>query len=286
MLDIVLFELVVYGIVLGSFIGLMAVGFNLIFGILRIVNFYHGEAYMLGAVLMYVLAVVMDFNYFGSIAIAVVAIGILGWLSYRLILYRFQGNLIGGCVATIALSMAIMNGMWVALGPFPRAIPSVVTGHVELLGATLVMERVIVIVISFVVILTLAWFIKYTKLGKAMRAVQQDSEAALSLGVNINLICGIAFGVATALAALAGVTLAPLFAVTAGMGTHPLMLTFVAVILGGLGSIVGALIAALIIGLQQSLTASFWGTEYALTISFAVAMVVLIFRPTGLMGHK
>jgi len=278
-------QLILNGLVLGATIALMAIGFTLIFGILRIVNFWHGEAYMFGGVIVYYLAASLGMPYVGALVIAIVAIGLLGWISDRLVFRRFRGNMMGGVIAGIALSLGFQNMMWFVYGPRPRAVPSVITGNVEILGVSVSAERLLVVAISIAIILLLAWVIRNTKLGKAMRAVQQDSEAALTMGINVNGICGLTFGIATGLAALAGGLVAPLYSVTPIMGVGPLLLAFIVVILGGLGSVMGAFVASIIIGLQQSFTSAYWGGEYAVAVSFGLAIVVLIIRPTGLFGH-
>lgn len=279
-------QLVLNSLVLGAMIALMAIGFTLIFGILRIVNFWHGEAYMFGAAIVYFLSVSLGANYFVALIVAIAGVGLLGWVSDRFIFRRFHGNLIGALVVGIALSLGFQNSMWYGLGPRPVGIPSVITGTATIFGASVSAERLLIVAVSIVVISALALFIKSSKLGQAMRAVQQDSEAALTQGINVKHICGLTFGIATALAALAGGLVAPLFHVAPPMGTEPLLLTFIVVILGGLGSIMGALIASLIIGFQQCFMAAYWGSEFTITASFALAMLILIFRPTGLMGHE
>jgi branched-chain amino acid transport system permease protein len=278
-------QLILNGFVLGATIALMAIGFTLIFGILGIVNYWHGEAYMFGAAIVYYLVVGLKLNYFFALAIAVLAVGLLGWASDKAIFRRFHGNLIGGAIAALGLLMLFQNSMWLVLGGVPRGIPSVLKGTIKIFGANVSSERILIVVVSIGVILALAWFIKYAKLGKAMRATQQDSEAATTMGINVRLICGLTFGIATGLAALAGGLIAPLFSVTPPMGLEPLLLALIVVILGGMGSIMGAFIASFIIGFQQSFTAAYWGPEYALTVSFGLALLILIFRPTGLLGH-
>lgn len=279
-------QLVLNSVVLGSTIALMAVGFTLIFGILRIVNFWHGEAYMFGAAIVYFVSVRLGISYIGALIAAVVAVGLMGWVSYGLVFRRFHGNLLGALVVGIAMSLAFQNSMWYALGARPVAIPSVITGTITLFGTTVSSERLLVSGVSILVILTLAWFIKFTRLGQAMRAVQQDSEAARTQGISVRRIAGLTFGIATGLAALAGGLVAPLFHVAPPMGAEPLLITFIVVILGGLGSVMGALVVSFIIGFQQCFMAAYWGSEYVITASFALAMLVLIFRPTGLMGHE
>ena len=265
-------QLILNGFVLGAEIALMAIGFTLIFGILRIVNVWHGEAYMLGAVLVFFLAMNAGIGYPWALLIALAAVGALGWSSDKLIFRRFHGNLVGGAVAAIAISLGLQNIMWYVFGPRPRSLPSVIGGTTE-------------ISVDVRVILALSWFISSTKLGKAMRAVQQDSEAALTLGISVSRICALTFGMATALAALAGALVAPVYSISPAMGLGPLMLAFIVVVVGGLGSIMGAFIASFIIGFLQSFTVAYWGAEFSLAVSFGLAMLVLIVRPRGLWGH-
>jgi len=153
------------------------------------------------------------------------------------------------------------------------------------MGVSISMERLLILAVSIVVMIILFWFIKYTKVGKAMRAVQQDSEAALTMGINVKFICGLTFGIATALAALAGALVGPLFSVSPSMGTQPLIFAMAVVIVGGLGSVMGAFIASILIGFQQSFTEAYWGPQFALAVSFGMALLILLFRPKGLMGH-
>lgn len=278
-------QLVINGVAYGGVIALMASGFSLIFGILRIINFWHGEAYMFGGAAVYFMACRLGLNYWLALFLAVVIVGAIGWSSDRVVFRRFHGNLMGGVVATIAFSMGMQNSMWYILGPIAKGVPSVVTGTFKVFGAIISKERVLVVAISFAVIFVLMWFIRSTKIGKAIRAVQQDSEAALTLGINANRICALTFAVATGLAALSGGLVAPLLAVYPTAGQMPLLLAFLTVILGGLGSIFGALIAAIIIGLVHSFGSAFVGTQFALGIAFAITIIVLIVRPTGLFGH-
>lgn len=279
-------QLVLNSFVLGAVIALMAVGFTLIFGILRVVNYAHGEAYMVGAVIVFYLSVTLGLSYYLSLFISVIAVGIMGWTVDKVIFRRLRGNLIGGAIAALALLMGIQNTMWYIFGPFPQSIPSVVTGTVSIAGAIVSSERLLITGISFAVIVFMVWFVKYTKLGKSMRAVQQDSEAALTLGIDVDRVSGITFGMATGLAALAGGLVAPLFSVQPAMGGGPLLLSLVVVILGGMGSVIGAIIASFIIGFQQSFTGAFIGAEFALMISAVIALVVLVFRPRGLAGYE
>lgn len=278
-------QVILNGLVMGATIALMSTGLTLIFGILRIVNFWHGEAYMLGAVVVFYCVAQAKTGYILASVIAIAAVGMLGWTSDKIIFRRFHGNLMGGVIAAIALSIGFQNITWLVFGPRPKSVPSVVTGQLHIFGASLAKERLLVIIVSFVAISGLAWFIKYTKLGKAMRSVQQDSEAAITLGISARNICAVTFGIATALAALAGVVISPLYSINPAMGFAPLMFAFIVIIVGGMGSVTGAFLASYIIGLQQSFTSTFWGPHLAMAASFGLAMLILFLLPRGLMGH-
>ena len=278
-------QLAVNAVVYGVQIALMASGFSLIFGVLRIVNFWHGEAYMFGGVIIYFLSVSAGLNYWVALLLAVVIVGAIGWTSDILVFRRFHGNLMGGVVAAVALSMGMQNSMWYILGPRAKGVPSVVTGSIEVLGAIVSKERIVVVAISLAVIAALIWFIRYTKLGKAMRAVQQNSEAALTVGISVNRICGVTFAIATGLAALSGGLIVPLLGVHPAVGQLQLILAFLTVILGGLGSVTGALIAAIMVGFIHSYVSAFLGMQFSLGLTFTIALIVLIVRPKGLLGH-
>ena len=278
-------QVIMNSIILGLTLALMGIGLTLIYGILLVVNFAHGEFYMLGAVLLYYVTADAGLGYWISAAVAILAVGALGWILEVLVFRRFHGDLIGGAIAAIALTVGIQSITWEVWGPRTRAVRAPVHGEVHIFGAIVTDERLLAAVISLVTILALAWFIKYHRLGKAMRAVSQDAEAARVQGISSMKISAMAFGVATGLAALAGVLVAPTTFVNPAMGSIPLTFAFIVVIIGGMGSVAGSLIASMIIGLQQNLTALWLGEQWSICIAFALAIVVLIVSPRGLMGH-
>jgi len=278
-------QLIINGLVLSLTIALVAAGMTLIFGILRVVNFAHGEFYMFGAVIAFFAMNRAGMGYIEASILAVAAIGLGGWVINRLVFRRFHGKLIEGCIAAIALSIGFQQVGWIIFGPHQQILTSPLTGSVEIFGAIVTMDRLLIIGVALVVILGLAWLIRYTKLGRSMRAVQQDSEAALTLGISVYRVAGLTFGIATALAALAGTLVGTVYTVYPTMGMLPLTFAFIVIIVGGMGSVMGAFIAAFIIGFQHSLTSTFWGPQFALGLSLGLAILMLIFRPRGLMGH-
>jgi branched-chain amino acid transport system permease protein len=273
-------------IVLGLTLALMGIGLTLIYGILLVVNFAHGEFYMLGAVFIYYITSLTGLGYWVSAVLAILAVGVLGWVLEVLVFRRFHGDLIGGCIAAIALSIGIENITWEIWGPRTRAVAAPVGGETQIFGAILTNDRLLMAAVSLVTILVLAWFIKYHKLGKAMRAVSQDAEAARVQGISSMKIMALAFGVATGLAALAGVLVAPNTFVNPAMGSLPLTFAFIVVIIGGMGSVTGSLIASMFIGLQQNLTALWLGDQWSLGVAFLLAIIVLVVSPKGLLGHE
>lgn len=279
-------QLLVDGFVFGAIIALMAIGMTLLMSVLWIVNYAHGALYMFGATIVYLLVVRYQItNYVAACLMAVVIVGLLGWLLDKLIFRRFHGNLMGGVIAAIALLLIFQNMMWPVLGPVQLSVPTVVEGGVQIFGVRVSNERLLVVGMSIMVILALTWFVKYTKMGKSIRAVQQDSESAYTKGVNVHHVAAVTFGIAAGLAALAGALIAPLYLIEPPMGFMPLEFAFIVIIFGGMGSIMGSFIASFIIGLQYVLTCAFIGVEWAMTMSFALAMIVLLVRPRGLMGQ-
>jgi branched-chain amino acid transport system permease protein len=278
-------QVIANSIVLGLTLALMAIGLTLIYGILLVVNFAHGEFYMLGGVALYYVMSTVNLGYWLSAILAIAVVGILGWVLEVLVFRRFHGDLIGGCIAAIALMLAIQSITWEVFGPRTRTVEAPVHGTYHILGAVVSSERLLIAVVSLVTILALAWFIKYARLGKAMRAISQDSEAARVQGIPAMRISALAFGIATGLAALAGVLVAPTTFVNPAMGSIPLTFAFIVVIIGGMGSVMGSFIASMIIGFQQNLTALWWGSQYSIAVAFLLAIIVLIVSPKGLMGH-
>jgi branched-chain amino acid transport system permease protein len=278
-------QVIANSIVLGLTLALMAIGLTLIYGILLVVNFAHGEFYMLGGVALYYVMDAANMGYWISAILAIAVVGILGWILEVLVFRRFHGDLIGGCIAAIALMLAIQSITWEVFGPRTRTVEAPVHGTYQVFGAVVSSERLLIAVVSLVTILALAWFIKYARLGKAMRAVSEDSEAARVQGIPAMRISALAFGIATGLAALAGVLVAPTTFVNPAMGSIPLTFAFIVVIIGGMGSVMGSFIASMIIGFQQNLTTLWWGSQYSIAVAFLLAIIVLIVSPRGLMGH-
>ncbi len=276
----------VNGLTIGLIYALMAVGLTVIFGILRIGNFAQGEFYMLGAFVAFYMVVSFSLNYFLSIVLALLCIALLGMVVERLAVRPLQGRPHAALiVSTIGLSIFLENMALVVFGPVPKTIPSpYAREQVVFWGIHLTQQRILILLISVGFILFVHFFIKKTKTGMAMRAVAKDPDTAALMGVNINWIYAFTFAFGGGLAAIAGALLGPIFVVAPNMGNLMVVKAFVVLILGGMGYVPGAIFAGLLLGVTESLGAGFISTEYKDVIGYGIMLLVLLFRPEGLLG--
>jgi len=274
------------GLVIGAMYMLMAVGFTLVFGIMRVVNFAHGEFYMLGAFTAFFAYVHWEMPFIVCLAIAALTIGILGMLIERALIQPFRSDEMSGMIATLAISVIIQNGAVLLLGPAPRAMPDIVRGTLAIGPFSFPWSRLLVIAAAALIFIVFWLFMERTRLGRAMRAVAQDTETALIQGIRVNYIYPLAFGISVALAALAGALMGPIFSVSPFIGLTPMLKAFVVVILGGLGSVPGAVVGGLLLGLIESFTATIWGSLVSDILQLLLVILILLVRPSGLLGQR
>lgn len=274
------------GLVIGTMYVLMAIGFTLTFGIMRVVNFAHGEFYMLGAFIAFFSYVHWQIPFVGCLLIAALIIGILGVLVERTLIQPFRDDETSGMIATLAISVIIQNAAIVAWGPAPRPMPDIVQGALVLGPFSFPWSRLLVIAAAALIFAVFWLFMQSTRTGRAMRAVAQDKEAALIQGIRINFIYPLAFGMSVALASLAGALMGPVFSVSPFIGLTPMLKAFVVVILGGLGSVPGAVAGGLLLGLIESFTATMFGSLVADILQLLLVIAILLVRPAGLLGQR
>ena len=250
--DTLLPQVIINGVTLGTNYVLMALGFTMIFGVLRIVNFAHGEFYMLGAFFVLMAIVKFQVGYFLAVVIAVISIGLLGFLAEEVIFRRFRDKELEGMIVALGLSILIQNLGLVAWGPYDLSIPPVFSGVLKIGSMFYPVERLMVVVLSFLLMAGFYLFLKRTKLGLAIQAIAQDTEIARVQGMRINRLYPLAFAIGTGLAAAAGAVIGPLFQLNPWMGIMPQVKAFIVVILGGIGSIPGAFLGGLILGVAES----------------------------------
>jgi len=273
---------------LGGTYALLGIGLTLIFGIMRVVNFTHGELYAFGAYMMYMLVMITGANFFVALVLAV-ALGVaLGAALEFVLLRKLRG-------ADIDTTMLVMIGAWIALQNTEQLVWSGVARSIDspfpsaplVIGAVSVAwGRVFVFFVTLVLIAATYALINHTRLGKAMRATFQDRDTAALMGVQIGTVHTATFALGSGLAAAAGALLGPVFVAYPTMGDLAATKAFAIVILGGLGSIAGATAGGFILALAEELGAGYISSGYRDAVGFLLIIVILIFKPTGLFARK
>lgn len=281
----VIAQTIVNGLVSGATLALIATGLTLVFGVLRVVNFAHGAMFMVGAYLSYWIVGVLGLPYWLGVMVGGAGIAALAMVSYFVVFKRFVGLLLEGCIAAVMLTLLLENGMQAAVGAAPRSVHSGLEAMTfNFWGVSISAQRILIVAVSVAGVVWLAWFVKKTSTGRAMRAVQQDPEIALAQGISVDRISAVTFAVGGALAGVAGAVVAPDQSLLPTMGSHPLLLAFVVIILGGMGNIYGALVAAVVVGLTQAVVETTWVPQAALWVSFTVVIILMLIRPKGVRG--
>ena len=277
-------QVFVNGLMLGLTYVLIASGFSLIYGIMRLLNFAHGEFYMLGAFATYLLCERLGVNYFAALALSIIIIAVLGILVYRFFFRPFRDQHDPSLVIALGIAMLIGGLALLVFGEKDKSVSPVFSGIIKVLGATLSMERIVVIIMAIILMAALTLYIKFSKTGQAMRAVAQDREAAALQGIGVDSTFTLCMAISSALAGAAGALLAPLFFVNPFLGMHAVLKALVVVVIGGLGSIPGDIAGGLLLGFVESFGNTFLG-DITEILGFVIVMLVLLFRPQGLFGH-
>ncbi|TMG57351.1 MAG: branched-chain amino acid ABC transporter permease [Chloroflexi bacterium] len=274
------------GLVNGAFYALLSLGLAVIFGMMRIVNFAHGAFYMLGAFVAYVLLQQAGIGFWPSLVIAPLAIALAGMVLERLLIRRIAGvDPLFGFLLTFGLSLLIQDAMRLRFGlqGQPYATPAELAGAVSLGAVTYPTYRLFVIAFSLAVSLAVWYAIERTRLGMVVRAATERAELTRALGVDVDRWTTPVFGFGLGLAALAGVLAAPMRNVSPLMGSELIILTFAVVVIGGMGSIKGAIAAGFLVGVLSSVGAIFDPAIEGI-VAFALMAVLLLVRPSGLFG--
>jgi branched-chain amino acid transport system permease protein len=277
------------GIVVGSLYVLVALGLTLIYGVLVQINFAHADIVTLGAFAAYGVTHLLSGNYLAGIVAALVLGAALGWLVNVGIFapLRERGSELLPLIATIGVSIMLQNGMLALLGPIPYAFDTPYSNQVLRFGGLfLTMQNVLIVLVSGISIGLLYGFMKFTFLGKALRAVAQDRETAGLMGINPNHLIMLTFVIASALAGLSGAMLGPVLVLTPFAGTSVIIKAFAIVIIGGFGNVEGTILAGLLVGLIESYTTQFLDPGLIDIVVFALLLMTLAVRPTGLIAER
>ena len=277
------------GIVLGSLYVLVALGLTLIYGVLVQINFAHADVMTIGAFAAYFFTFAFGGNYLHSIGVALLVGAALGWLVNAAIFapLRERGSELLPLIATIGVSVLLQNVMLLWFGPIPYPFDSPYSNEViRFWGTFITWQNLVIIIVSTLTIALLYAFMKFTFLGKALRAVAQDRETAALMGVNPNQLIMLTFVIASALAGMGGAMLGPILVLTPFAGTTVIVKAFAIVIIGGFGNVGGTIIAGLLVGLIESFTTQFLNPGLIDIVVFTLLLLMLAVRPTGLIAEK
>lgn len=280
-------EQVLNGIILGSMYALMGAGLALIYGTLRILNFAHGEFFMLGGFFVFFLYVGQGMSPVLAIMIAVAGVALVGMLFERLTVHYLVGRegwTFSTIAATLGFSIAMQNLALVMWGERFQPVPYYVEGTLAIGDLRMAWQRLLVLAVAAAALGSMAVLLRYSRLGQAIRATAQDAEAASVVGIPTAAVRAITFALGAGLAALAAAMLAPLYAVSPWMGIPLMLKAFAVVILGGLGSFTGAIIAGFTLGVIEAVGVSLTAAEWRDVISFGFLIAFIWFRPWGMFG--
>lgn len=278
----------IYGISLGSVYALIALGYTMVYGIIKLINFAHGEIYMLGAYAGFFAVTSLELPFFLALGFAMVAASIAGVLVER-IAYKplRKAPRLAVLITAIGVSLLLQNVGQKVFGSIPRSFPRQFTGLYRIGDVNLDQSRVIVFIITFVLMAALQYFVHYTRPGRAMRAVSQDREAAQLMGINVNKTISMTFAVGSFLAGAAGILVAIVFPqIRPTMGLMPGLKAFVAAVIGGIGIIPGAVLGGLIIGISENLVTAYISSSWRDAIAFGLLIIILLVKPSGILGQN
>jgi branched-chain amino acid transport system permease protein len=284
----VLFGQILLGLINGSFYAMLSLGLAVIFGLLQVINFAHGALYMLGAFAAYLLLSTAGITYWPALIVAPILVGIVAIVIERTMLRRLYGlDPLYGLLLTFGLAL-ILEGMfryWFGAAGKPYSPPPQLTGGINLGFMFLPIYRGWVVVASLVVCIGTWLLIEKTKLGAYLRAATENATLVQAFGVNVPLLLMLTYGFGAALAGLAGVLAAPVYQVSPLMGSNLIIIVFAVVVVGGMGSILGAIVTGYMLGVLEGLTKVFYPEASSIVI-FVVMAIVLLIRPAGLFGRE
>lgn len=285
-------QLIMNSLQIASAYILFSLGLTLIFGVMRIVNFAHGEFFTLALLIMGVmvpLLVGIEMPLAAAYALSgILGIGLtllLGAFIYQFALKRFQRDMTGSFVVSVGLSLLLQGVFLEVFGGVPTKLPTLVEGTVNIMGAFITVQRLIITCCALLVAIFMCWAIMSSRLGKALRAVSEDHEAAMLQGIPYRRIALAGFLIATFLAAIAAVLLSPVTVSSPVVGGDYLIRGFIAVVIGGLGSIPGAILGSVLIAVIESVGGYYFDPTWATITMFALTMFVLLVRPKGILGN-
>ena len=280
-------DILVYGTINSFRLALLAIGFTLVYGISRLPNFAHGALYVVTGFIVWSFVNILGIHYITGILLSLVVTGLVGAALYQFVLIRVRGMATSEIIASYAIGLAILEGLrWRGFKGMSYTLPPFIEGAIEIAGVPVDLQRIIVVGIGAVVVAFLWLFTHYNKIGLALRGMAQDERAAMMLGIDSDMMALIAMALGSSLAGLAAVVLLPLGNIVVEAGYNVLILAIAVCIVGGLGSWVGAVLAAFMIGFAQIITDAYIASHFRMVVALLAIIITLILRPSGLFGRQ
>jgi branched-chain amino acid transport system permease protein len=281
-------EILIYGIINSITLALMALGFTLVYGISRLPNFAHGALYVITGFFVWGFLNTLGLNYFLAILLALIITGLIGAAMYQFVLIRVRGMATSEIIASYAIALAILEGLrWGGFRGMTYTLPPFVEGSIELGSVVSVdFQRLMVVGIGAVIVAGLWLFTHFNRIGLALRGMAQDERAAMMLGIDSDRMAVVAMALGSVLAGVAAVVLLPLGNIVVEAGYSVLIFAIAVCIVGGLGSWVGAVLAAFIIGFAQILTVAYIESHFQMVVALLAIIITLILKPSGLFGRQ
>jgi branched-chain amino acid transport system permease protein len=277
------------GLALGSVYALIAIGYTMVYGIIKLINFAHGDIYMAGAYFGYLAVSRLNLGFIPALILAMAMSALLGIIIEKVAYKRLRNSpRITLLITAIGMSLLLENGFRLIFGPNPKPFPELLKTQIYHLGSLRINNiQLIIFAVSIVLVIILEYIVFKTKTGKAMRASSYDIEAAKLMGINVDKIISLTFAIGSALAGAGGILVGIAYPrIEPYMGIMPGLKAFVAAVLGGIGVIPGAMLGGLVMGVAETFTKAFISTRLSDAIIFSILIVVLIVKPDGLLGKQ
>lgn len=277
--------ILVYGLVNSVILALIAIGFSLTFGISGVANFAYGGFYLLSGYLTWMLLNYLHLPLALAIFITICAVGLIGFLTYWVILLRVRGIVLSEVIATFALGVGILELFrWAGFVTYEFTLPTFVKGGIEIAGVPLDYQRLLIISIGLTLVLFLYFFTHHTRIGLSFRGIAQNEHTAISLGIESDWTAALSLSLGSAMAALAAIAILPLGIISINVGYDVLLIAVAIGIVGGLESVPGILVGSLLLGFAQVITGIYLAPEWMMVVYLAAIVLVLAIKPSGLFG--
>ena len=277
------------GISVGSIYALIALGYTMVYGIIKLINFAHGEIFMIGAFIGYFSIAGWGLSFIPALLLSMASCAIIGVVIERIAYKRLRNaTRIAALITAIGVSLLIQNGVIYMRGAQPEAYPAVLANKsFSIFGAQISSQTILILSVTIVLMITLQFIVHKTKIGKAMRAVSYDAETAKLMGINVDNTISATFAIGSALAGAAGVIFGIYYTkIDPLMGIIPGLKAFVAAVLGGIGIIPGAMVGGLLLGVIETFVSGVGGSLWRDAAAFVILILILIFKPSGIFGKN